>query len=260
MCPTQISPQRAKPGSENAESKVLGENDFTRNENESFAASVAALSAAFGDSTRRDIYLMIKDLDSVNVTEVAKRFSLHPNVARHHLEKLASGGYVDVSISRDEKQGAGRPSKRYTFSDREVLLDTQGRQVELLARLLAKALVMLPPAEAEKMAEEVGRDYGATLAMKISPGDTQKSVRAAVASVADALTAEGFDTKTVKKSGTFSIISQHCPFGDIAKVHPVLCAVDRGMIEGLLSGLMGQSVPIQLTSKARGDDRCETLI
>jgi hypothetical protein len=40
----------------------------------------------------------------------------------------------------------------------------------------------------------------------------------------------------------------------------VLCAVDRGMVKGLLAGLCGDTkqsrLPIVLSSRARGDDTC----
>ncbi|HET7924316.1 MAG TPA: hypothetical protein VFL30_05420 [Rhodanobacteraceae bacterium] len=52
--------------------------------------------------------------------EVAERFELHPNVARHHLEKLAAGGYLDVELARHES--AGRPSKRYRASAHDTNL------------------------------------------------------------------------------------------------------------------------------------------
>ena len=45
--------------------------------------------------------------------EVAEHFALHPNVARHHLDKLAAGGYLEVFVARGGQGGAGRPSKRY---------------------------------------------------------------------------------------------------------------------------------------------------
>ncbi|HLI45354.1 MAG TPA: helix-turn-helix domain-containing protein, partial [Acidimicrobiales bacterium] len=50
-----------------------------------FSAAVAAITSAFGDATRRGIYLFTRDRDSVTASEVAQRFELHPNVARHHL-------------------------------------------------------------------------------------------------------------------------------------------------------------------------------
>ena len=81
-----------------------------------FSAAVTAVTSAFGDPTRRDIYLLIRDTpDGVTASEVAEHFDLHSNVARHHLEKLTAGGYLVVAVGRTDggARAAGRPSKRY---------------------------------------------------------------------------------------------------------------------------------------------------
>ena len=58
------------------------------------SSAVTAITTAFGDPTRREIYLFAHERpDGVTASEVAERFELHPNVARHHLDKLASGGH-----------------------------------------------------------------------------------------------------------------------------------------------------------------------
>ena len=87
-----------------------------------FSSAVTAITSAFGDPTRREIYLFANersddDAGGVTAAEVAERFDLHPNVARHHLDKLAGGGYVEVATGRTSS-GAGRPSKRYRVSPR----------------------------------------------------------------------------------------------------------------------------------------------
>ena len=56
-----------------------------------------------------------------------------------------------------------------------------------------------------------------------------------------------------------AIVRDHCPFGAAAIDHPVLCAADRGLVEGLLNGLCGDSVPVQFSSRARGDEACSTV-
>ncbi|MFZ9539666.1 MAG: helix-turn-helix domain-containing protein, partial [Ilumatobacteraceae bacterium] len=87
----------------------------TSSSNGSFTATVAAITNAFGDPTRRAIYLFVRGCESgVTAADVASEFGLHPNVARHHLDKLAVGGYVEVAVARIAGGGAGRPSKRYT--------------------------------------------------------------------------------------------------------------------------------------------------
>jgi predicted ArsR family transcriptional regulator len=223
-----------------------------------FSAAVSAVTSAFGDPTRRDIYLAIRDTPAgVTAAEVAERFALHPNVARHHLEKLSAGGYVTVDVSRDGARAAGRPSKRYRVSEQDHLLTFPPRRDDLLATLLARALDVLPPDQAEAMAEEVGYDYGRNLAARMAPSEGHRSVKAAVATVAEALTAHGFSAHAESSGASLTIVSEHCPFGAAAQAYPhVVCAVDRGLIRGLMSALYGDTQPIFEASRPDGDDHC----
>jgi predicted ArsR family transcriptional regulator len=52
------------------------------------------------------------------------------------------------------------------------------------------------------------------------------------------------------------VVAESCPFGNAAVHHPVLCAVDRGLITGILKGLGASSTTVTLTSRALGDDAC----
>ena len=225
-----------------------------------FSAAVTAITSAFGDPTRRDIYLWIRertgDGESVTATEVAERFELHPNVARHHLDKLAGGGYVEVAPGRGSA-GAGRPSKRYSVTERAMALEFPVRHDDLLVTLLGKALSRLPEAEAAAMAEEVGAEYGRQMAATVrAGGDPARSFRSALHAVADALTAHGFAAHAESRDGRLRIVSEHCPFGDAAIEHPVICAVDRGMVKGMLGALSGDTDTATEQSLAQGDGLC----
>ena len=226
-----------------------------------FSAAVAAVTSAFGDPTRRDIYLFARDTEvGVTAAEAAERFTLHPNVARHHLDKLAAGGYLEVSVDRRDRPGSGRPSKRYKASAKDTSFQFPTRRDDLLIILLGRALALLPPAEAEAMAEQVGEEYGLSLAEHMAPGDHQRSFRAALHAVADALTANGFAAHAESRGGSLAIIAEQCPFGATASQHPVICAVDRGMVRGMLAGLYGETRPATASSRAQGDDACVTSL
>lgn len=232
-----------------------------------FSAAVAAVTSAFGDPTRREIYLHVRSHPGATASEVAAAFSLHPNVARHHLDRLASGGYLEVSLERSPTAGAGRPSKRYRpagVPGTELNLDLLTQRDDLLVMLLTQALELLGPAEAERMAERVGEEFGRRLAERMEPGEGQRSLRGAMHAIADALTAHGFAAHAEDRGKSTAVVAEHCPFGDAATAHPVICAVDRGMVRGLLAGLCGVSadepIPVVLSSRARGDDTCAALV
>ena len=229
-----------------------------------FSSTVTAITSAFGDPTRRDIYLFAhEEADGVTATQVAERFGLHPNVARHHLEKLAGGGYLDVTSGRAPGNGAGRPSKRYRMAAERVTLDVSVRTDDLVLTLLGRTLALLPEDQAQAMAEEVGTEYGRALAGGLRPDDVaggQRSLRAALHAVADALTAHGFAAHTEQRGKRLQIINNHCPFGDTAIEHPVICAVDRGMVKGMLGALYGDTSPETASSLPQGDSFCVTSL
>src|ERR1051325_8487735 len=158
-----------------------------------FSSAVTAITSAFGDPTRRDIYLFVRDAArGATAGEVADRFELHPNVARHHLDKLAGGGYVEVGTdgggAPGERAKAGRPSKRYRVAEKDMALEFPVRHDDLLVTLLGRSLARLPRAEAEAIAEEVGVEYGKTMAASLGPSGSeaaQRSFRSALHAVAE---------------------------------------------------------------------------
>jgi predicted ArsR family transcriptional regulator len=226
---------------------------------EEFTAAVAAVTNAFGDPTRREIYLFVRSVpEGVTTSEVAERFALHPNVARHHLEKLTAGGYASVLAAQPGgTRTAGRPSKRYRASDVDDALALPLKHDDVLASLLARALDALGADQAEALANEVGYEYGCTLAERMEPGAGHRSARTAISAVADALTAHGFAAHTEARGDELAIVSECCPFGETAQLYPhVVCALDRGMIRGMLSRLYGETSPHFEASRPDGDAHC----
>lgn len=220
-----------------------------------FSAAVAAVTTAFGDPTRRDIYLHARSRDGVTAAEVAQHFDLHSNVARHHLEKLTAGGYLVVELVRAES--AGRPSKHYRASGNDEALSLGPRRDDLLMGLLARALDRLGPEAAGALADEVGFEHGRALAGDMGETDGHRSVRAAITVVADALTAYGFAAHVDTRSHRLEIISDCCPFGEAAQQYPhVVCTMERGLIRGMLAGLHGDTNPRIEASRLHGDDHC----
>jgi len=233
----------------------------------SFTSTVSAITDAFGDPTRRGIYLFAREESAgVTATQVAERFGVHPNVARHHLDKLAAGGYLEVAVERAQGAGAGRPSKHYRVSaDAKVDLtgDVPVHSDDLVLSLLGRALALLPHDKAEAMAEEVGQEYGLAMAQGLTGADLavgQRSLRSAMQAVADALTAHGFAAHADQRNNQLRIVNNHCPFGSVAIENPVICAVDRGMVKGMLTALYGVADVATMQSLPMGDTFCATSV
>ena len=227
-----------------------------------FGAAVTAITNAFGDPTRRDIYLYAREeVDGGTAAGAAERFDLHPNVARHHLDKLASGGYLEVAVERPEGATAGRPSKHYRVSDPGQPLELPVRQDTVLIGLLGRTLALLPTDQAEAMAEEVGAEVGRSMAESLGADEVHRSFKSAMHAVADALTAHGFAARAERTGGDqLRIVSEHCPFGGAPIEHPVICAVDRGLVRGMLGALYGDAETDLSSSLPMGDSVCITEV
>ena len=120
------------------------------------------------------------------------------------------------------------------------------RHDDLLITLLGRALALIPREQAEAHGRggrrRVRPGHGRVDGRRRGDGG-QRSFRAALHAVADALTAHGFAAHAEKHDNELRIVSEHCPFGDAAIENPVICAVDRGMVKGMLGALYGDTAP-----------------
>ncbi len=96
------------------------------------------------------------------------------STAAFHLDRLADEGLLDVVYERRTGRsgpGAGRPSKLYRRSDREVSVSLPDRRYGLAGQLLAAALEEAegtgsPPRDVlERQAREAGQEIGADAAV-----------------------------------------------------------------------------------------------
>jgi predicted ArsR family transcriptional regulator len=85
-------------------------------------------------------------------------------------------------------------------------------------------------------------------------------LQVALHAVADALTAHGFAAHAEARGGSLAIIADQCPFGTAAVENPVICAVDRGIVKGMLASLYGDTVPATSASRPQGDAFCVTVV
>lgn len=227
-------------------------------DSEQLARNIGDLAAALGDPTRRGIYMALRQsVEPLTSSQIAELFSIHPNVARHHLDKLSGEGYV--RISRDRRRagiGAGRPAKAYEVTSKTIALHP-GRRYDLLVELLVRVLNRVRPSDLSQVAEEIGREYGqqlvASLGTPAEPGYDE-----AVAALARVMGGVGFEV-SVDPQGS-RLLTSHCPFGEAATDHPdVICSLDRGMVSGIM-GVLNQDCRPVLIPHTDLDDDCITEV
>jgi len=103
-------------------------------------ASIAALA----DPIRRDLYLYVSAQPvPVSRDQAAEALGLARHVVKFHLDKLAEEGLLDTSFKRLSERrgpGAGRPTKLYTRSSRQLSVSLPERRYDLAGLLLASAI------------------------------------------------------------------------------------------------------------------------
>ncbi len=227
-----------------------------------FDRSLGDLAASLGDPTRRGIYVSVREsAEPVTANQVAELFSIHPNVARHHLDRLAADGYLQGTRGRRSGTagpGAGRPAKYYEATAKEIAIQYPPRRHEMLAELLVRVVERLAPEDGPQVAEEIGREYGRALADQIGLPE-EKGFDSAVGAVARAMTGVGFEMQA--EPADRRLLTSHCPFGKTAADHPELvCKLDQGIVRGLMEAVHPGEVPIVVTPHDHPAQSCVTQL
>lgn len=212
---------------------------------ETFDEQIQDITGALGDATRRGIYVMIREShEPVTAAQIAKAFDIHPNVARHHLDRLTSSDFIRVSEARPEHPTAGRPAKRYEVTEKSVSLQYSARKYDKLAELLTAVIERLDDGTALDIAEEVGHDFGRALGAEIGIPEEEGYEEAAMA-VATAMMGKGLGSSTVP--GENRIVAQFCPLADDTESGPeVVRRIDHGIVKGLLESAAERPVALEV--------------
>jgi len=226
---------------------------------ETLDRNISDLTSSLGDPTRRAVYIAVRESsEPMTTSKVADLFGIHPNVARHHLDRLADDGYLKVSHMRKAGgPGAGRPAKTYESTNKEVTVHFAPRRFEMLTDMLFQVLEEVSPPDVSAVAEKVGRSYGEQLASEIgAPEDP--GYDEAVQAVASAMTGLGFSVDPDVEGQR--LLTSHCPFGETATNHPeVICSLDRGIVAGLFGALSVPCNPVVIPHRDLDDD-CVTKV
>ncbi|MGI9586245.1 MAG: helix-turn-helix transcriptional regulator [Acidimicrobiia bacterium] len=212
---------------------------------ETFDEQIEEITGALGDATRRGIYIMIREShEPVTAAQIAHAFDIHPNVARHHLDRLASDAYIRISERRVTEPAAGRPAKRYEVTDKDVSVQYSARKYDRLAELLTQVIETLDDGSAMEVAEAVGHSYGRALGSEIGIPEEEGFEIAALA-VARAMMGKGLGASTVP--GENRIVAQFCPLSDDEQEpSEIVRRIDHGIVQGLLESAAERPVAIEL--------------
>ena len=202
----------------------------------------------FGPSRSR-VLAVLQDLGGpATAAQVADRLGAHPNTARFHLEALVAAGVV--SRQREERTTPGRPRTHYV-AEVAAPRATQ-RSYRLLADILATH-VARSAVDPVRDAADAGRTFGRLAA---PAGKRPRSVAAAADLVVDTLSGMGFESRAGVEGQGARIDVTTCPFLEVATQHlDVVCAVHRGLMEGLLEDV-GAPVDVESLEPLVGPSHC----
>jgi hypothetical protein len=100
--------------------------------------------AVLADPIRRDLYLYVGGQPApVSRDQAADGLAIARHTAKFHLDKLAEEGLLDISFKRLSDRrgpGAGRPTKLYARSSRELSVTLPERRYDIAGLLLAGAI------------------------------------------------------------------------------------------------------------------------
>jgi predicted ArsR family transcriptional regulator len=212
---------------------------------ETFDQQIEAITGALGDTTRRGIYIMVREThEPVTANQIAAAFEIHPNVARHHLDRLLHDGFIRISDQPIATPTAGRPAKRYEVTEKSVNVQYSARKYDRLAELLTKVIAELDDGRSLEVAEAVGHAYGIELAGEIGLASDEGFEEAAMA-VAQSMMGKGLGASTDPAQNR--IVAQFCPLCSTTATQPeVVSRIDHGIVQGLLESAAARPVPLNV--------------
>src|SRR5829696_1406573 len=185
------------------------------------AGSVAGI-AALADPIRRDLYLYVSAQPvPVSRDKASDALGIARHTAKFHLDKLAEEGLLDTSFKRlSDRQGpgAGRPTKLYTRSSRQLSVTLPERRYELAGQLLASAIDNAAgernsAAEAlTAAATQWGRALGDQARAAAGPRPSPERL---IAATSQTLNEYGY---APARAGA-TIVLSNCPFHTLAREH-----------------------------------------
>jgi predicted ArsR family transcriptional regulator len=223
-----------------------------------FAAQVSGV-GALAEPARRALYLyVVAQPEPVSRDQAAAGAGLPRHTAKFHLDKLVADGLLDTEyrrLSGRRGPGAGRPTKLYRRSGRQVAVTLPPRHYDLAGQILARAVEDaardgVPVLQAvQRAAVDAGHRLGAEQRGR-AEGSAVLDDAAALDDVAAVLNAHGYEPRVQGDR----VVLANCPFHALAREHTALvCGMNLQLITALLDELGRRNV---LAGLDPGPQRC----
>ncbi|WP_433505848.1 helix-turn-helix transcriptional regulator [Pseudonocardia halophobica] len=213
---------------------------------EDFISQVSGVSA-LAEPARRALYLyVVAQPEPVSRDGAAEGVGLARHTAKFHLDKLVEEGLLDTEFRRLSGRrgpGAGRPTKLYRRSARQVAVTLPQRQYDLVGQILAEG-VDAAARNATPVLDAV-RDAATAAGHRLGAEARQRWAPAAPTSgdVAAALGRYGYEPR---QDGAVTVLG-NCPFHALAREHTALvCGMNLSLIAAFLEEFGCPGVQVRL--------------
>lgn len=201
-----------------------------------FAAQVAGV-AALAEPIRRDLYLYVRSQpEPVSRDQAAAGVGVARHIAKFHLDKLVEEGLLDTDFKRLSGRrgpGAGRPTKLYKRSPREVSVTLPARRYELAGELMARAIddSMRDGTAVQDALHDAATDLGTTLGEQArEAAGTRPSRKRLALAACETLAGHGYEPRRIGNTITLA----NCPFDSLARNHTELvCGMNLALLDAV---------------------------
>ena len=223
---------------------------------EDLAGQVAGV-AALADPIRQELYLYVSAQPTpISRDQASDALGIARHTAKFHLDKLAEEGLLEISFKRLSERrgpGAGRPTKLYARSSRQLSVILPERRYDVAGHLLATAVdnAAAQGSTVEDALEAVAGDWGRSVADQArATAGLRPSRERLVACTCQALTENGYEAQCSGRS----IVLRNCPFDALAREHTELvCGMNLAIMTAITERLREMELRAQLEP---APDRC----
>jgi predicted ArsR family transcriptional regulator len=217
----------------------------------------AAGIGALADPVRRRLYLFVCSQPvPVSRDQAADAVGVARHQAKFHLDRLEAEGVLETEFARiggRSGPGAGRTSKLYRRSRREIAVSLPDREYELAGRLMADAIAAAARTGEpvvpilHRLAAAHGRSLGAAAVTAAGPpAGADTALRLAVQVLAE----HGYEPH----SDGDRVVLANCPFHALARTQTELvCHLNQALLGGLSDALAPHRPEVGLEPSP---DRC----
>ena len=206
---------------------------------------------ALEDGLRRKLYVFVRSQGRpVTRDEAASAVGISRKLAAFHLDKLAARGLLAYSYARPPGRGgrgAGRSSKYYEPSPRQIDVTIPERRYDLIGSVMLRALRTQHESErgeesARRSAADAGREIGVAERRRL--GIPRPGAERAMAVSTGVLEDTGYEPY---RDGEGSVRLRNCPFHALAEEdRDLVCSMNQCLVEGVVRGLGNQTVDVVL--------------